>query len=77
MKKEFGAEKPVSIKEQWPGQFDIFSWAEYVANIPYPIFIITATKESGKPNANLWSFVGSPDEICEKIEQIRLKWQQS
>ena len=74
MKKEFGTEKPASIKEQWPGQFDIFSWIEYVANIPYPMFIITTIKESGKPNANLWSwgfFTGEGNDFYSIISLLR------
>ncbi|MCK4541302.1 MAG: flavin reductase [Spirochaetales bacterium] len=56
MKIEFDMEKPLSAKENWPGQYDLFSWVEYATNIPFPIFIITTLKENRKPNANLWSW---------------------
>ena len=55
-KHEFGTEKPKNLKEEWPGQYKIFSWLEYVVNIPYPIFIITTYKANGKTNANLWAW---------------------
>ena len=58
MKQEFNVEKPENIIEDWPGQYEVCSWLEYVVNIPYPLFIITTCKENGKSNANLcaWGF---------------------
>ncbi len=53
---EFDIEKPKNLQEEWPGQYEVFSWLEYVVNIPYPIFIITTYKSNGKANANLWSW---------------------
>ncbi len=55
-KHEFDIEKPKNLQEEWPGQYKIFSWLEYVVNIPYPIFIITTYKANGKANATLWSW---------------------
>ncbi len=55
-KHEFGIEKPKNLQEEWPGQYKVFSWLEYVVNIPYPIFIVTTYKANGKANANLWSW---------------------
>jgi len=55
-KHEFDIEKPKNLQEEWPGQYKVFSWLEYVVNIPYPIFIITTYKTDGKTNANLWSW---------------------
>ena len=58
MKREFDASKPGGLKENWPEQLKIFSWIEYVTNVPYPILLITTNKENGKPNACLhsWGF---------------------
>ncbi len=55
-KYEFDIEKPKNLQEEWPGQYEVFSWLEHVANIPYPIFIITTYKANGKANANLWAW---------------------
>jgi flavin reductase (DIM6/NTAB) family NADH-FMN oxidoreductase RutF len=56
MKREISVEKPSYLKEAWPGKYWLFSWLDYVVNIPYPIFIITTLKESGSPNACLHSW---------------------
>ena len=56
MKHEIGIEKPSHLSEAWPGKYKQFSWLEYAANIPYPIFIVTTLKENGKPNAYLHSW---------------------
>lgn len=63
MKKEISIEKPSYLKEAWPGKYQMFSWLEYVVNIPYPIFIITTIKENGKSNACLhsWGFFAGDD----------------
>ncbi len=55
-KHEFDIGKPKNLQEEWPGQYKIFSWLEYVVNMPYPIFIITTYKANGKANANLWAW---------------------
>ena len=49
--------KPDKFNEIWPGQYEIFSWMEYVTAIPQPIFLITTYKENQIPNACLhaWS----------------------
>lgn len=65
MKYEMGKNKPDALMEQWPGQYSLFSWMEYVTAIPQPIFLITTLKENGKPNLCLhaWStFTGEGDD---------------
>ena len=64
MKLEMDVTKPGTLIEQWPGQYSLFSWMEYVTAIPQPIFLITTLKENGKPNVCLhaWStFTGEGD----------------
>ncbi|MBN1409444.1 MAG: flavin reductase [Spirochaetales bacterium] len=63
MKKEFDVKKPDCLKPEWPGKYELFSWLDYVFNIPYPVFIITTLKQNGKPNANLhsWGFFTGDD----------------
>lgn len=60
MKKEFSS-IPGSFKENWPGEFSLFSWEDFLTAIPSPIFLATSYKNNGKENACLqsWStFVG-------------------
>lgn len=49
--------KPESFKEIWPGQYEIFSWVEFVTAVPQAISVITTWKEGRIPNACLqaWS----------------------
>ena len=56
MKHELGVEIPAVATEDWPGQYDMFSWIEYVLNVPYPIFVLTTRKNNGKSNACLCSW---------------------
>lgn len=73
IKHEFSSEKPKNLQEEWPGQYEVFSWLEYVVNIPYPIFIITTYKANGKANANLWSwgfFIGEENGFYSLIALI-------
>lgn len=67
MKKEYAA-RPVAYTEQWPGEFENFSWQDFLTAIPSLLFVITSYKENGKENACLqsWStFVGDQGEfIC-------------
>ncbi|MDO8686308.1 MAG: flavin reductase [Clostridiales bacterium] len=67
MKKEF-IHKPDKISEMWPGELEAFSWHDFVAAIPSPLFLITTYKSNGKENACLqsWStFIGDKGEfIC-------------
>lgn len=44
---------PADIQQGWDGQFRVFSWYNFVLNIPTPVFIITTQKENGLPNAQL------------------------
>ena len=55
---------PENLKEEYPGQYEIFSWMEYVSAIPQTMCLVTTFKENGKANANLhaWStFTGDKD----------------
>lgn len=57
--------KPDSIKAEWEGQLDMFSWLEFVCAIPQVLFVVTTEKENGQPNAAFqgWSsFTGESDE---------------
>ena len=47
MRIELPAVPPESIKEQWPGQFSVFSYYAFVIDVPAPVFIITTLKENG------------------------------
>lgn len=38
MKLELGIEKPKALTQKWEGQYDIFSWMEYVSAIPQRYF---------------------------------------
>ena len=59
---------PESFTEQWPGELDMFSWQEFLAGIPSPLFVVTGWKSNGKENACLqsWStFVSAKGEfVC-------------
>ena len=67
MKKEFYA-KPEKMTENWPYEFNAFSWQDFVTAIPYELILVTTYKSNGKENACLqsWStFVGDSGEfIC-------------
>lgn len=56
MKKEFSS-MPESFTEQWPGELDMFSWKDFLAGIPSPLFVVTGWKSNGRENACLqaWS----------------------
>jgi flavin reductase (DIM6/NTAB) family NADH-FMN oxidoreductase RutF len=53
MKIELPLTPPEHVKEQWPGQFSVFSYYSFVVDVPSPVFIITTLKESGLANAAL------------------------
>ncbi len=55
MKREIGATKPDSLKEEWPGQWNIFSHYEQFCCVPGALYVITTKKESGKINAGWFS----------------------
>ena len=73
MKREISIERPSYLEAAWPGKYKLFSWLEYAANIPYPIFIITTLKENGKANACLhsWGCFGGDDGGYYSILTIR------
>lgn len=59
MKHEIQVGTPENLQEIWPGSYKLFSWLEYVVNIPHPIFLITTRKANGASNACLhsWGFL--------------------
>ena len=67
MKIEF-SEIPETFKEIWPGEFERFSWQDFLTAIPSVLFVITSYKSNEKENACLqsWStFVGDAGEfVC-------------
>lgn len=67
MKTEF-SNIPNTFKETWPGEFQSFSWQDFLTCIPSVLLVITSYKANGKENACLqsWStFVGDSGEfIC-------------
>jgi flavin reductase (DIM6/NTAB) family NADH-FMN oxidoreductase RutF len=44
---------PPHLKEQWDGQFSVFSYYTFVIDVPAPLFIVTTLKENGLANAAL------------------------
>jgi flavin reductase (DIM6/NTAB) family NADH-FMN oxidoreductase RutF len=52
MKHELNARSDC-FKETWPGQYEVFSWMEFVTAIPQAISVITTWKEGRIPNACL------------------------
>jgi len=70
MKHEIPIGTPEDLAEIWEGSYDLFSWLDYVVNIPHPIFLITTRKANGAPNACLhaWGFlVGDRDNFTSII----------
>ena len=64
MKHEIKIGTPENLEEIWDGSYNLFSWLDYVVNIPLPMFLITTRKANGMPNACLhsWGFlVGDRD----------------
>ncbi|MFN2234151.1 MAG: flavin reductase family protein [Anaerolineales bacterium] len=59
MKHEIQVDTPENLEEIWPGSYQLFSWLDYVVNIPQPIFVISTRKANGAPNACLhaWGFL--------------------
>lgn len=57
MKIELSNQLPENFKENWPGQYDVFSLYETLLGIPHLLFVITTLKENGLPNASYggWS----------------------
>ncbi len=53
MKIDLPVVPPADIQQGWDGQFQIFSWYNFVLNIPTAVFIVTTQKENGLPNAQL------------------------
>lgn len=65
MKREFDT-MPETFQEVWPGEFESFSWQDFLTAIPSPLFLVTTYKSNGKENACMqsWStFVGSDGEF--------------
>lgn len=55
MKHEIGAIKPDALKEEWPGQWDVFSHYEQLYCVPGALYVVTTKKEGGKTNAGWFS----------------------
>jgi flavin reductase (DIM6/NTAB) family NADH-FMN oxidoreductase RutF len=57
MKIELTEQRPDYFKADWPAQYDMFSYLEFVCGVPSSLFMVTTTKENGKPNASFqaWS----------------------
>jgi len=53
MKIDLPVMPPAEIEQGWDGQFQVFSWYNFVLNIPSAVYIITTQKENGLPNAQL------------------------
>lgn len=53
MKVELPVMPPARLKEQWEGQFSVFSYYAFTIDVPAPVFIITTLKENGFANAAL------------------------
>ena len=47
MKHELGVTQPPFLVEDWPGNYEIFSWLEYIVTVPNPMFLVTTFKENG------------------------------
>ena len=65
MKIELPIMPPRNVKEAWEGQFSVFSWYNFVINVPSAVFIVTTLKENGHANAqlNAWGMlIGSGKE---------------
>lgn len=56
MKFEATEQKPAYFQEEWPGQYELFHWFEFVCGIPHPLFLVSTCKENGQPNACLHSW---------------------
>ena len=56
MKLELPVSPPAHLKEQWPGQFSLFSYYTFAIDVPMPVFIVTTRKENGLANAALSSW---------------------
>jgi flavin reductase (DIM6/NTAB) family NADH-FMN oxidoreductase RutF len=59
MKIDLAVAPPADIQQGWQGQFKVFSWYNFVLNIPSAVYIITTLKENGLPNAqlNAWAML--------------------
>ena len=57
MKREIGTTKPDTLREEWPGQWTVFSHYEQLCCVPGALYVVTTKKESGKTNAGWFSSV--------------------
>ena len=44
---------PSDVKQGWEGQFQVFSWYNFVINVPTSVFMVTTLKENGLSNVQL------------------------
>lgn len=57
MKHEIGPVKPETLREEWPGQWAVFSHYEQLCCVPGVLYVVTTKKESRKINAGWFSSV--------------------
>lgn len=65
MKIDLPVAPPADVKQGWEGQFEIFSWYNFVLNVPTNVFLVTTLKENGLSNVqlNAWGMlIGSGTE---------------
>lgn len=55
MKREIGRAKPDTLKEEWPGQWSVFSHYEQLSCVPGALYVVTTKKKNGKINAGWFS----------------------
>ena len=77
MKIDFPVYPPKDVKPGWEGQFQVFSWYNFVINIPTSVYIITTRKENGLPNAqlNAWGMLlgsGKEPKFLLQLLNVRL-----
>ena len=53
MKIDLPLTPPADVQQGWGGQFAIFSWYNFVLNVPTALYVVTTLKENGLPNAQL------------------------
>lgn len=72
MKIELPVNPPEHVKEQWPGQFSVFSYYAFTIDVPSPVFIITTLKPNGLANAALsaWGMMAGSGKEPKFILQV-------
>jgi flavin reductase (DIM6/NTAB) family NADH-FMN oxidoreductase RutF len=72
MKIELPVNPPEHIKEQWEGQFSVFSPYAFMIDVPMPVFIVTTLKGNGLANAALsaWGMMAGSGKEPKFILQV-------